>query len=284
MSWAGGKSANSVPQGPWICSLIPWEYDTLYCEPYGAVGGVMLQRKPTKQEYLNDLDQNVINWWRQVRNKPEELGRLLDLTPHSEAEYYEAVRVILENEPVSDIERAMYFTIAIYQSIAKSFAYKAWSCQFGLVKKSETMFAKIGRWSERIEALAERMKSVELSCRPAVDLLNSLAKNEKAVIYCDPPYPTAFDFYGNAELDVDELSEVLLKQKGRVAISGYEEEWDHLGWYRHECPYINGTTVSNAGSRSGNPRREILWTNYVVEEKEPSLFDIQGGYSDEKEK
>ena len=51
------------------------------------MAGVLLARAPVKTEILNDLNGRVVNWWRAVRDKPEEFGRLLEFTPFSRAEY-----------------------------------------------------------------------------------------------------------------------------------------------------------------------------------------------------
>ena len=55
------------------------------------------------------------------------------------------------------------------------------------------------------------------------------------MIYADPPYPTAAAAHLYARtVDFDRLAETLLAQQGKVAVSGYGDEWDSLGWERHE--------------------------------------------------
>lgn len=47
--------------------------------------------------------------------------------------------------------------------------------------------------------------------------------------------------------------------KARVAVSGYGDEWDRLGWFRHERRSVVRVAVHGASA----PRRtEVLWTNY----------------------
>ena len=265
MNWVGGKSIHSVPQGPWVASLLPQEEEVCYVEPFAGMLGVLLQRRPAKTEIANDTDKLLINWWQVVRDHPDELIAGLELTPHSRYLHQDAQQKLAEGgEDIAPVERARLWTILVEQSIAKSPNKSGWSITYSHTRGATRRGAsqKIGKWHRKITGLADRIKPVQLECRPAAEILERLAANPHAVIYCDPPYPTAAsEFYGNADLDVDELAEVLLRQKGRVAISGYGDEWDMLGWERHEC---RGTSCGSPSNEHGKAavRVEILWTNY----------------------
>lgn len=78
--------------------------------------------------------------------------------------------------------------------------------------------------------------------------------------YVDPPYANTVGTAGAYAHDVDRgaLGEVLRVQRGRVAISGYGDEWDHLGWERHE----RRTNTSLGDLHANTPRVEALWTNF----------------------
>ena len=76
LKWVGGKSAASaLGTGKWITSLLP--YDRTYAEPFAGMCGVLLQRFPSAEEIVNDLDERVVNWWRVVRDRPDEIQRLI---------------------------------------------------------------------------------------------------------------------------------------------------------------------------------------------------------------
>lgn len=261
LNWTGGKGIHSVPQGPWVASMLPQETRCCYAEVYGGQGGVLLQRARSKSEILNDLDELLINWWSQVQNNYEPLIRILETTPHSRQLYRRAQDKLADGgKDLDPLERAGLWTILVDQSIGKSMNKSGWSIAYSAERGRGGR--PLGYWHNKIQALAERIKGVQLECRPAVELLDRLASESHAIIYCDPPYPTAAsEFYGNADLDVDELAEVLLRQKGRVAISGYGEEWNMLGWERHECRGTSCGTPSNDPA-SATVRVEVLWTNY----------------------
>lgn len=113
LSWLGGKSAHaSARTGRWINSLLPpaWAAYT-YVEPFAGMLGILLQRPPARREIVNDLDGDIINWWRVVRDHCEELGRLLDFSPAWSVDLYEeTVRNLSHPDPV---RRAYYFTLAL---------------------------------------------------------------------------------------------------------------------------------------------------------------------------
>ena len=256
LPWVGGKSVQGAT-GPWVCSLLPWLKQSVYVEPCGGMAGVMLQRLPVLVEIYNDLDGNAVNWFRQAREQPEELIRLLELTPHAREEYDSALRSLAEGVDCP-LESARCWTVAVWQSMvhAPPPAHPGWGIRYTARSMAGV---KDGYWRDKISAIAARMRNVQIENRTAEELLKRTASVSEAVIYVDPPYPTASDFYGR--IDTDLLADLLLAQEGLVAVSGYGEEWDGLGWHRHECPSVHGGRKT-ARIWSADQRREILWTNY----------------------
>ena len=109
--------------------------------------------------------------------------------------------------------------------------------------------------------LARRMKNVQLESKCAIKLLTRIASETSTIIYADPPYRTANTTpYGKervAEIDWNALTKAFQAQKGRVAISGYGDEWNHLNWRRHAT-----TTRANPLKKNRARVEEVLWTNY----------------------
>jgi DNA adenine methylase len=93
----------------WIISHFP-EHQT-YLEPFFGSGAVLFSKKRSKLETINDLDGEVVNLFRIIRERPEELGRAISLTPHSREEYYLSY---LEAE--DDLERARRLRILNFES------------------------------------------------------------------------------------------------------------------------------------------------------------------------
>ena len=114
LGWVGGKSAHGAHgTGRWIASLLPPPGATYsYVEPFCGMLGVLLQREPAKREIVSDLDGDLINWWQIVRDRPEELGDMLDFTPGwSAALFGEACQNLDHPDP---LYRAYYFTLAVH--------------------------------------------------------------------------------------------------------------------------------------------------------------------------
>ena len=123
LGWVGGKSAFGAHKtGKWIADQLPPVGTTYtYVEPFSGMLGVLLQRPRHRREIVNDLDGDLINWWRAVRDYPRELGDRLDWSPGwSAALFGEAVDVINEAWDVrlfsaeECVTHAWYFTLAVH--------------------------------------------------------------------------------------------------------------------------------------------------------------------------
>ena len=215
--------------------------------------GVLLQRSPAGIEIANDASQHVINWWRVIRESPEELSRVISSMPHSRKEYDDACRRLLNGEG-SPFQQAVDFTVATLQGRTASIGS-------GWIAGYNPRGSISGRWQRvllgQIQGLAFRLSEVSLECGRGERIVKNVAKEAHAVVYIDPPYYSSklAGLYEHS-MDADELTGYLRDAKASVAISGYGEEWDHLGWHRHEYQTFR--------ARPGVPpesRTEVVWTN-----------------------
>ncbi|XQQ06065.1 MAG: DNA adenine methylase [Leptolyngbya sp. IPPAS B-1204] len=99
--WYGGKFNHLN----WLLPLLPDV--THYCEPFGGSAAVLLNRKPAPVETYNDLDGEVVNFFRVLRDSQEELIRAIGLTPFAREE----LRIAAEEpiEGLTELERARRF-------------------------------------------------------------------------------------------------------------------------------------------------------------------------------
>jgi len=251
--WLGGKSAapgNNRGTGRWVASLLPRA--RIYVEPFAGMLGVLLQREPAPIEIVNDLDRQVANWWRVVRDHPAELGELLDSTPDwSRPHFEEAVGLLDCDDPV---RRAWACTVI-------------WSLNFFRARNLAPTAMFSDTWltlrSARVAQLAARIRSVRIETRDAVELIEMAGQNEDALLYCDPPYHSSSvgtcERYG-ADVDRDAMLAVVREAKARVAISGYPGDgWDELGWHREDR---DSFAVGVFPGARASPRTECLWMNF----------------------
>lgn len=257
LGYLGGKSAGSRA-GKWVAGLLPWEQKTLYAEPFAGMLGVLLQRAPVDRELVNDRNGRVTNWWRVMRDRPAEMHSLWMDTPYGRDNFEEAVSRL---DTADELTRAWAFQVVVSHSMMH-----ADNCHnFAIPYATKSRSASKEDSEEWYNAIAKRMRHVVIDNRCALDVLGAISKYEDAVVYADPPYPTtqsANQNYAENELDWDVLAGALQAQKGRVAVSGYADEWDRLGWHKHER-----TVAAAAGGTPQGERgmiTQVVWCNYEI--------------------
>ena len=257
--WYGGKFNHLS----WLLPLLPTCHH--YCEPFAGSAAVLLNRDPSPVETYNDIDGEVVNFFRVLRDKTEDLVKAIALTPFSREEFYWAVSG--HEDGLTDLERARRFYIKARQSrtgLAQTATLGRWANCKNTSRAG--MSGVVSRWLGAVEGLPDialRLIRVQIENRPAVDVMK-LYDSPKTLFYCDPPYvhETRGDSkaYGY-EMDEEahrELAQVLRSCKGKVAISGYQcALMDELyeGWTRYDALPKNCHSVKEE-------RSEALWMNY----------------------
>lgn len=250
LKYPGGK--NRIAK--WICGYLPKH--KVYLEPYFGGGAVFFNKDPCRIETINDIDGNVVNFFRVLRNQHSDLIRLLNLTPYSGEEYNNA----FDDEQDSDLERARKFCVRCWQGFGCSNIYKN-----GFRSSQQSSSPDTTKhWREMLQTLefaAQRLKDAQIECMDALELIDRY--NTKDVfIYADPPYLTDIrkQYLYKYEMTQEEhimLLEKLLNHPGKVMISGYESQLynDYLkGW---------GMVKKDTQAECGLKRTEVLWMNYT---------------------
>lgn len=260
--WYGGKFSHL----DWLLPLLPDAHH--YCEPFAGSAAALLNRPPAMVETYNDIDGEVVNFFRVLRDQKAELIEAIGLTPFSREELY--VAVCTNGEPLSAVERARRFFVRARQTrtgLAQTSSVGRWANCKNTSRAG--MSGVVSRWLGSIEALpaiAERLLRVQIENRPAEDVI-ALYDSPSTLFYCDPPYVHATRGDSKAygfELDDSEhksLAAMLKKRAGKVAISGYRcPLMDELykGWRRFDAPAKNCHSIKKV-------RQEALWMNYADE-------------------
>lgn len=274
--WYGGKFSHL----DWLLPLLPEA--THYCEPFGGSAAVLLNRPPMPVETYNDLDGELVNFFRVLRNEQEELVRQIGLTPFSREE----LRLAVQEQPadLSDLERARRFFVRARQvrtGLAQTASEGRWAhC---LLTSRAGMAGAVSRWLGSVEGLSElvqRLLRVQIEHAPALEVI-ARYDSPQTLFYCDPPYVHAsrgdVRAYGFEMTDAEHeaLAAKLGQVRGKVAISGYASslyEDLYVGWTRLEAP---PRTIHSTKAE----RTEVLWINYELSDsqeaiwtQEPSLF------------
>lgn len=253
----GGK----VTLGPTIAALLPEHRH--YVEPYCGSLAVLLAKPPSAFETVNDLDQQLMTFWRVLREQPDALARACALTPHARAEQ----RAAYEPAPAGDdLEIARRVFVRLTQSRAGTMRQTGWR-HYVKPAGQIAMAGYLRGYARRIAPAADRLQHVALECMPALDLVAKYGREPHVLLYVDPPYlgstrTRSWDGYPHEmrnEADHRELAEALHTARAAVVISGYPSDlYDrelYAGWDRH-------TFAASTGQGDGWANRtEVLWSN-----------------------
>jgi DNA adenine methylase len=247
----------------WLLPLLPTCHH--YCEPFSGSAAVLLNRSPSPVETYNDIDGDVVNFFRVLRAKSDELVRAIARTPFSREEFHLAIYGDTEN--ITDVELARRFHVRARQArtgLAQTATLGRWAnCKD---TSRSGMSGVVSRWLGGIEGLAdiaERLLRVQIENRPAVDVIR-LYDGKDTLFYCDPPYlhGTRGDAkaYGFEMSDEEHaaLALVLRSIQGKAAVSGYRcdqmDTW-YTNWRRFDAPVKTTHAVKQL-------RQECVWMNY----------------------
>lgn len=257
---------------PWIIGHFPRH--VVYCEPFGGGASVLLQKDRVKAEVYNDLDGEIVNLFRVVRDRGHELARLIELTPFARDEFDGAFDP--SPDPVEQARRTVLRSLAGFGSTMTarnndgSLERTGFRCSS---RRSGTTPAQDWRnYPGKLPALIERLRGVVIENRDAAECMRQ-HDSETTLHYVDPPY--VHDTRGKKrsgrgyahELQDGEhaaLAEQLRALRGFVVVSGYRcDLYDELyrGWRRID---------RNSMADGARPRVESLWLSPSV--PAPGLF------------
>lgn len=240
----------------WIISFFPEHHS--YLEPFAGSLAVLMNKPRSNIETANDLDGNVVNLFEWIKKDPEKLAHEIYYTPYARQVYEDAFATV----PEDSFEKAVNF----YIRLNMGHGFRTAGGKVGWkndVQGRERAYASQD-WCnlpEKILLAAERLRGVQIECRPAAELIPRF-NYPNVLLYLDPPYmPNArhgkqyrcemYDQESHAE-----LIEVAKAHKGPVLISGYDTELYNdmlVGWHREET-----TCYSQVCSK----KREVLWMNF----------------------
>jgi len=262
--WYGGKFSHLA----WLLPLLPPSHH--YCEPFAGSAAVLLNRKPSPVETYNDLDGEVCNFFRVLRDRKKALIEAIGLTPFSRQEFALACKL---DPDLTPLERARRFYIRARQ-VRTGLAQTATIGRWANCKNTSRagMSGVISRWLGGVEMLpqiADRLLRVQIENRPACDVIR-LYDSGKTLFYCDPPYihSTRGDSkaygYEMADEEHRQLAKVLNSAKGLVAVSNYDCDLMNKLYPPPRWRKIVGPPRTNHSTKG--KRIEVLWVNYNPKE------------------
>ncbi len=269
LTYYGGKTTIA----PQIASLLP-AHDH-YVEPFAGSLAVLLAKRPSRMETVNDLDGDLVTFWRVLRDRPLDLERVCAFTPHSRSEY-ETCRDF--EASTDELETARRVWVRLTQGrggqLRRVTGWRHFKDPGG---SSFGMPGYLEAYRERFAPAAVRLIGVSLEARPALELIESYGSHPKALLYVDPPYLGSTRQWGNQyrhEMRTDdehrELAAALRAIPAAVVLSGYPSDLYDVELYSDWDRIEIATQNSQGGARS--ERTEVLWSNRTFPAADLGLF------------
>lgn len=237
-----------------------------YLEPFFGSGAVLFRKPRSSIETVNDLDGAVVNLFRCVREDPERLALEVYFTPYSREVFEEGYSAKDKGDPFA---RAAGFLVRCNQG----YGFRTNETRVGWkndVQGRERAYAA-RYWTELPETIfqaAERLRGVQIECRPAVEVIRRF-NFPNVLIYADPPYMLSTRRDGKKQYrhemtdgDHLELLEALRAHPGPALISGYASPlYDRMleGWHKEALDAVD---------RLSRRREEVLWMNFAPDRQE----------------
>ncbi len=247
---------------PWIIGKFP-PHDR-YVEPFGGAAGVLLQKPRCYAEVYNDLDGDVVNFFRVLRD-PVLRARLIDaciMTPYARGEF-ESAWISTED----DVERARRLAVRAQMGFGSAGASKAHTgFRIDMRRKYGTASQLWARFPEAIAAAGLRFEGVMIENRDALEVMRQ-HDGPDTLHYVDPPYLHSTRKMGSAkrtyryelsDSDHQQLIEAVHALEGMVVLSGYPsrlyadalEDWT-----------LFRTSAQISAGRGADSRTECAWLN-----------------------
>ena len=234
----------------WICSFIPEH--KVYLEPFFGGGAIFFNKKQKVHiETINDLNDDVFNFFKILRDEPEPLIRAIELTAYSRSEYEYAWS---NPEGIDNVERARRFAIKCYMSIGAGNRYK-----------NGFRSGQCGTSPNPAKSWNEYPNILQIENLDALELIRRYDTSD-VFIYLDPPYllgTRKSNMYHHEMTDEQHMNllKEIKKHPAKIMISGYENDlYDSIlkGWHKE---------TKDTLAESSNRRTEVLWMNYLPENK-----------------
>lgn len=245
---------------PWIVSHFPPH--RVYVEPFGGGGSVLLRKPRSYGEVYNDLDGEIVNLFRVVREQGPELRRVLEMTPFARAEFVESYEPT--TAPIEQARRTVIRSFMGFGSAAASGAKTGFRSNSN--RSGTTPAHDWANWPANIASITDRLLGCVIENKDAAEVMIQ-HDSDVTLHYADPPYvfetrstgnPYCKKSYRHEMTDEQhrQLATTLRGLVGMVALSGYAcplyDEELYADWLRVERPAL---------ADGARPRVEVIWLN-----------------------
>mgnify|MGYP001575138488 CR=1 FL=1 len=280
LRWHGGKWLLA----PWIVAHFPPH--RVYVEPFGGAASVLLRKPRSYAEIYNDLDGDVVNLFRVLRDPAQaaELESRLRLTPFARAEFEESYKSAAN--PVERARRLVARSFMGFGSDGHNAAVKT-GFRANSNRSGTTPARDWANWPDGVAALTARLQGVVIERREAI-AVSRQHDGPDTLHYFDPPYlpevrsnksrrgKIKYHAYAHEMTRADHvrLLDAIEGLQGMVVLSGYPSAL-------YAGALADWRRIERAAMADGaRPRTEVLWLNpaaSAARRGQAGLFDMKAG-------
>lgn len=261
LRWVGGKSRLRKH----ILPLIP--NHGCFVDLFSGAGWVLFGKAPSRVEVLNDIDQELINFFRVVRDKRDEFIASFDRELVSRAEFTRLAE--LDINSLSQVERAHRFYYIVMAGWGGELAYPRFQTSIRDGGHGNRLFGAIKHLRQRVDPIRERLSTVIIENLPWQDCLKRYDSPE-TVFYVDPPYPGNKCNYAHNMKESDlhrELYNNLDVTQGGWILSSYDNDeirrtFDHERYKIYPIESYSGMKIAK-DNQGRVKNREVLILNFT---------------------
>jgi DNA adenine methylase len=246
-----------------IRPLIP--VHTLYCEPFAGGAAVFFDKEPVKVNIINDLNGELINFYRTVITDLTKLRTEVNKTLHCRAQHEHAWHIYNNPQFFTHVQRAW----AVFILSKLGFSGQL-SSSFGFDRTAGKNSLKL-RCLKQDEVFCEELKALleksTIECDEALIIIKRY-DCQQAWHFIDPPYVNSnMGHYSGMfnEQNLAELLELCTKLQGKFMLTMYpadsiQQYADKNGWVIHKVD----RQVSACKAESRRRQEEWMVCNYTV--------------------
>lgn len=255
----------------WIIAHMPPH--EVYVEPFFGSGAIFFRKPPAKLSTLNDINGHVVNLFRAMRERPEDLATAVALTPWSREEY--ELSYDRDLDALDPVEAARRFLVRTWQGYGSAADQHRNGWRVVREEKKGPRRTPYRQWQnlpDRVLVAAAILKDAQIECKAAMDVIQAHRQSPGVLIYCDPPYVLSSlgskrngrKIYDDQMTDEEheELLAGLSEHPGPVLLSGYDSPLYGVLEGKHDWSRVS----TLAATEKGGSRTEVLWLNPVASE------------------
>jgi len=231
-----------------------------YVEPFFGGGSILFAKGPSFLEVINDINDNVINFYQVLKTDFLALKAEIEISLMSESLHKKALKIYQKPKGHTKVKRAWAFWYVTNFSFANK-PGGGWKYDSG--SDGSHTGRQCSNRRNGFKEYAGRLDTVQISCRDALEVIK-YRDREDTFFYLDPPYPGTDQghYKGYTEEDLEKLLMILESVSGKFMLSNYGSELIKKYTVRNGWNIRKFDMRLSAPRKKGERKHEVLIMNY----------------------